>query len=96
MMNAPLPDLLGEQRTKPVSPEPNRLVADIDATFEQQIFNLPQWQRVTDVHHNREANHLGQTIEITVGTAHPNMLRDGPICLKPFALTKLKPAHKLP
>ncbi len=42
MMNAPLPDLRGEQRTIPVLPEPNRLMADIDATFEQKIFNLPQ------------------------------------------------------
>jgi hypothetical protein len=42
MMNAPVPDLRGEQRAKPVPPEPKRLVADIDATFEQRIFNLPQ------------------------------------------------------
>ncbi len=42
MMNAPFPDLRGEHRTEPVPPETHRFVADIDATFEQQIFNLPQ------------------------------------------------------
>ncbi len=42
MMNASFPDLRGEHRTEPVPPEPDRLVADIDATFEQQIFDLPQ------------------------------------------------------
>jgi hypothetical protein len=42
MMNASFPDLRREHRTEPIPPEPNRLMANIDATFEQQIFNLPQ------------------------------------------------------
>jgi hypothetical protein len=42
LLNAPLPDLRGEHWTKPVPPEPNRLVADIDATLEQKIFDLSQ------------------------------------------------------
>ncbi len=42
MMNAPLPDLRGEHRTEPVPPETHCFVADIDAAFEQQIFDMPQ------------------------------------------------------
>ncbi len=42
MMNASFPDLRGQHRTEPVPPEPDRLVADINATFEQEIFDLPQ------------------------------------------------------
>ena len=42
MMNALFPDLRGEHRTEPVPPVPDRLVADVDATFEKQIFDLPQ------------------------------------------------------
>ena len=42
MVDTPLPDLRGEHRTEPVPPEPYRLVADIDATLEQQILDLPQ------------------------------------------------------
>ncbi len=42
MMNPSFPDLRGKHRTEPVPPEPDRLVADIDATFEQQIFDLSQ------------------------------------------------------
>jgi hypothetical protein len=41
-MNAPLPNLGGEHGTEPVPPETHRLVADVDATIEQQIFDLPQ------------------------------------------------------
>jgi len=41
-MNASFPDLSGEYWTEPVPPEPNRLVANIDASLEQQIFDLPQ------------------------------------------------------
>ncbi len=35
----------------------------------------------------REANHFERTVKITEGIVHPKTLRDGPICLKPFALT---------
>jgi hypothetical protein len=34
-------------------------VANIDPTLEQQIFDLPQRERIADVEHHREADHLG-------------------------------------
>jgi len=40
--NAPLPDLRGEHRTEPVPPETHGLVANVDATFEQQVLDLAQ------------------------------------------------------
>ena len=43
-MNPTLPDLRCKQRTEPVPPEPYRLVADVDATFGQQILDLSQQQ----------------------------------------------------
>ena len=58
-MNAPLPDFRGERRTETDPPKPHCFVADIDTTFEQQILDLAQRQRITDVHHHREANYLG-------------------------------------
>ncbi len=42
LLNAPLPDLRGKHWTKPVPPEPHRLVADIDTPLKQEIFDLPQ------------------------------------------------------
>ncbi len=47
MTEAPLSDLCGKHRTEPAPPDPNRLVANIDAAFEQQIFDLPQRKRIT-------------------------------------------------
>ena len=58
VLNTPLPDLGGKHRTEPVPPEPHRLVADVDAALEQQILDLAQRQRIPDVHHHREADHL--------------------------------------
>ena len=66
----------------PVPPEPHRLMADIDATLEQQILDLAQRQRIADVQHHSEADHLGRTVEITKGILHPRRLRDLPRRLK--------------
>ena len=40
-VNTPLPDLCREHRAEPVPPETHRLVADVDATLEQEILDLP-------------------------------------------------------
>jgi hypothetical protein len=49
VLNAPFPDLRRKQRTEPIPPEPYCLMADIDATFMQDIFDLTQRQGVADV-----------------------------------------------
>jgi hypothetical protein len=59
MMNAAFPDFSGEHRTESVPPEPHGLMTDIEATLEQQIFYLSERQRITDLHHHREATYLG-------------------------------------
>jgi len=87
-MNAPFSDLRSEHWTKPVPPKPNRLVTDIDAPLEQQIFYLPQGQRVTDIHHHREADYLRRTVEITEGILHPRRLRNATPRLKPICSDK--------
>lgn len=51
-------------RTKPVSPEPYRLVANVDAPLEQQVLHVQQRQRVLDVQHHHEPDHLGRDVEI--------------------------------
>lgn len=58
-MNPPFPDLSRENRTEPVPPEPRRLVADIDASLEQDILDLAKGKREPDIHHHREAEYLG-------------------------------------
>ena len=75
----------------PVPPKPSRLVSDVDATFEQQILNLPKQQRITDLHHHREADHLGRAIEISERTSHPQRLRNALRRLKPICSDKALP-----
>ncbi len=74
-MNASFPDFRGEHRTEPVPPEPHGFMANIDAALDQQIFGLAQRERITELHHHREADHLGRAIEITEGIAHRPRLR---------------------
>ncbi len=84
MMNASFPDLAGEHRTKPVPPEPYRLVANVYTTLKQDIFYLPKRQWIADIHHDREANHLGRAIEISKWIAHHPRLRNLTTKLKPI------------
>ena len=74
----------GEHRSKSVPPIPHGFVADIDTALEQQIFNLSRGQRITDVHHRREADHLGRTVEIAKRITHRRRLRNVPPRLKPI------------
>jgi len=84
MMNASFPDRSREHRTEPVPPEPNRLVADIDAPLMEQIFDLSQRKRIADIHHHREADHLRRRVEITEGVLHSRRLKNLARRLKPI------------
>jgi hypothetical protein len=50
--DASLTNLGGERRAKPVPPEPDVLVADLDPALSQQILDIAQRQRVSHVHHH--------------------------------------------
>ena len=83
-MNTACPDLRGKQRTKAVPPIPHGLMADLDAALEQEIFDLSQRQRVSDIQHHREADHFGRTVEITERIVHHRRLRGLTFQLKPI------------
>jgi hypothetical protein len=84
MLKAPLLDLRSEHRAEPVPPEPHRLVADLDAALEQQVLDLAKRQRVPNLHHHRQADHLRRTVEIAEGIVHPPRLSAGRAGLKGF------------
>ena len=84
MMKASLPDRGRKHRTEPVPPVPNRLVADVDPPLEQNILDLSQRQRIADIHHHHEADHLWRAAEITEGIAHRRRLRNLARWLKPI------------
>ena len=68
--NAPHPahppssDFGSEHRTEPIPPQPHRLMANIDAALEKQVFNVSQAQRKPDVQHHRHPDHLRRRIEV--------------------------------
>ena len=70
MTDAAISDLRSEHRTEPVPSEAHGFVTDIEAALEQHIFDLSQRQRIPDVHHHREPDHVGRTVEITEGIGH--------------------------
>jgi hypothetical protein len=84
MMKASFPDLVGEHRTETVPPKPHCLVTDVGAPLEEQIFDLSQRQRIADVHHHREADHLGRAVKVLEGIAHRRRLRNLARRLKPI------------
>ena len=60
-------------------------MADIDAAFVEQIFDLPQRKRKPDIHHHRQADDLGGRLEISEWISHRRMLRNAPHRLKPVS-----------
>ena len=58
-------------------------MADIDAALEQDILDLAQRQRVSNVQHHRQTDDLRRRVEITEGISHPTTLA--------IALARLKP-----
>ena len=83
-LNPALPDLGRKSRTKPLPPEPDRLVADIDAPLVKQVFNVPERKREADVHHHRQTDDFKAAVEALeqVRFAHPQTLRTRPTPLK--------------
>ena len=57
-LNPALADLGCKQRTEAVPPVPHGLVADVDATLRQQVFDLPQRLREPNIHHYSEPDDL--------------------------------------
>src|SRR5271170_6469551 len=71
-----LADLGGEHWTKPVPPEPDGLVADVDPAFGQQILDVAQRQRISHIHHHDQTDDLRRAVEISERVAHgPNVPR---------------------
>ena len=70
MMHTAFPDLRGKHWTNAVPPVPHGLMADVDAALTQTIFDLSPREGVADRHHDREADDLRQTVEITTGSVH--------------------------
>ena len=58
-------DLRREHRAKPVLPEPQGLMSDVDAALMQEVLDVVQLQRVADVRHYRQTNDLRACLEVS-------------------------------
>lgn len=85
-----LSDLGCRHRPEPMPPEPDRFVTDVDATFVEEIFDIAQRERKTDVQHHRQADDFGAGFEILERRAfgHLERLRKTPARLKPSSSDK--------
>jgi len=45
-------------------------VANVDATFKQQVLDLPKGQWKADIHHHRQADNLRRGVKIAEGILH--------------------------
>ena len=93
-------DLRGEQRPKAVPPKPNCLMADIDATFVQKVFDVAKRKRILNIKHHRQTDDLGARLEVAKWRAfcHPAKLSHRAARLKPVFSDKtlirtLRDAH---
>jgi len=50
-------------------------MADINAAFVEQIFDLPQRKRKPDIHHHGQTDDLWGRLEISEWISHPRMLQ---------------------
>ena len=57
---------------------------DIDAVFEQQVFDLGQKQGIMEVHHHRRADDLWLRVDIAEQIFHPSRLRTIMLRIKPL------------
>ena len=75
-----LPDLRSKHRAEPMPPEPNRFIADLDAALMQQVLDVAERQRETDVQHHRQADNFRATLKALerVRFRHDPKLRDRP------------------
>ncbi len=80
------PDLRRENRPEAVSPEPHRLMRDVNAALVQQVLDVQERERIADNHHHRQADDLGAGLEVAenAGAARPVRLAALPVSGKPI------------
>jgi len=66
-------------------------VANVDAALIEQILDLPQRQRETDLHHHRKANDLGRRLEVAERIFHSLTLPGAHLQLKPGSSDNASP-----
>ncbi len=63
-LRSSLADLVREISAEAVHPVTNRFVANIDPALVKQVFDIPQRQRESDIHHDRKLDDFGGRLEV--------------------------------
>ncbi|MCZ8163873.1 MAG: hypothetical protein O9315_17855 [Beijerinckiaceae bacterium] len=81
-------DLGSENRPEPAPPETHRFMRDVDPPLVQKVLDVPQRERVADLHHHRQTDDLQACLEIPkdAGVAHPVRPDTLPVSGKPIFL----------
>ena len=82
VLEAASSDRLREEWTEPVPPESHCLMRDVDTALVEQIFYVPQLEWEADVHHHRQADDLGRSLEVPEWVTHQKTLRNQAHSLK--------------
>lgn len=64
---SPFADHPCKEGAKPIAPQPDVFMTDIDAALIEQIFDVTQRQRETNVHRHRKLNDISRCLELTKG-----------------------------
>ena len=80
----------GEHWAETVPPMPNRFVADIHTALVQQVLDIPQRKRKSNIEYKRQANDLGAAMKLLerIAFCHPLRLRNRPARLKTICSDK--------
>jgi hypothetical protein len=52
---------------EPIDPVADRFVANVDTALVEQVFDIAQGQRKSDVHHDRKLDDFGGRLEVAKG-----------------------------
>lgn len=52
-------DFAGEDRSETIDPEPDAFMANINSSLMEQVFDVPQQERKSNVHHHRQLDNFG-------------------------------------
>ncbi len=58
-------NVCSKRRTETISPVPHGLVAEVNPALEEQVFDVPQRQRKTDVHQHHKPDYLRRGVKIS-------------------------------